>query len=124
MSSEKMCVAGYLGVILYGEALEIQQKLVKARDEGIIPDVLLLLQHPPVFTLGKFRGEREILASPVLLAQKGIEVYKTSRGGGVTYHGPGQLVGYPILNLKDNGFSVREYIWKLEEILKGNSNII
>lgn len=80
LSSDKVYVADYLGVIPYGQALRIQQKLVKARDEGRIPDVVLLLQHPPVFTLGKFRGEREILASPEVLAQKGIEVYKTSRG--------------------------------------------
>jgi len=117
LSSDKVYVADYLGAIPYGQALKIQQKLVKARDEGRIPDVVLLLQHPPVFTLGKFRGEREILASPEMLAQKGIEVYKTSRGGSVTYHGPGQLVGYPILNLKDSGLSVREYIWKLEEVI-------
>ena len=117
LSSDKVYAADYLGVIPYGEALRLQQKLVKARDEGRIPDVVLLLQHPPVFTLGKFRGEREILASPELLAQKGIEVYKTSRGGSVTYHGPGQLVGYPILKLKDIGLSVREYIWKLEEVI-------
>ena len=117
LSSDKLYVADYLGVIPYGQALELQQRLMKARAEGRIPDVVLLLQHPPVFTLGKFRGERDILASPEVLAQKGIEVYHTSRGGSVTYHGPGQLVGYPILNLKDIGLSVREYIWKLEEVI-------
>ena len=117
MSSDKLCVADYLGVIPFGQALEIQQKLMEARTEGRIPDVVLLLQHPPVFTLGKFRGGGDILASPEVLAQKGIEVYHTGRGGSVTYHGPGQLVGYPILNIKDIGLSIREYIWKLEEVI-------
>ena len=84
----------------------------QARVEGNIPDVVLLLQHPPVFTIGRFRGEEDIITS-----QKGIEVFHANRGGSITYHGPGQLVGYPILNLKENGLGVREYIWKLEEVI-------
>lgn len=117
MASEGACLADYLGVVPYGRALEMQQKLLAARADGLIPDVLLLLEHPPVFTIGRFRGDSDILAPADVLAEKGIEVFHTNRGGSVTYHGPGQLVGYPILNLKENGLGVREYIWKLEEVI-------
>ena len=109
---EKVCVAEYLGVVPYELALKLQQRLAQARAEGNIPDVVLLLQHPPVFTIGRFRGEEDIIIPP-----KGIDVFHTNRGGSITYHGPGQLVGYPILNLKENGLGVREYIWKLEETI-------
>ena len=114
---EEACVYGYLGVVPYGRALELQKKLRQAREDGKIPDVLLLLQHPPVFTIGRFRGEEDLIASLEKLQQAGIAVFHTNRGGSVTYHGPGQLVGYPIINLKDNGLGVREYIWKLEEVI-------
>ena len=89
---------------------------MQARLDGVIPDVLLLLQHPPVFTIGRFRGEEDINVSQEMLAQEGIVVSHTNRGGGITYHGPGQLVGYPILNLKENNSDIREYIWRLEEV--------
>ncbi len=111
---EKVYVAEYLGIVPYEPVLKQQQSLAKARAEGTIPDVLLLLQHPPVFTIGRFRGEEDLITLP-----KGIEIFHTNRGGSITYHGPGQLVGYPILNLKENGFGVREYIWKLEEVIIG-----
>ena len=117
LSSKKVYVADYLGVIPYGHALKLQQRLMQARTEDSIPDVILLLQHPPVFTIGRFRGEEDIIAPLEVLAQKGIDVFHTNRGGSITYHGPGQLVGYPILNLKENGIGVREYIWKLEEVI-------
>ena len=117
LPSEKAYVAGYLGVVPYGRALELQHKLRQAREEGEIPDVLLLLQHPPVFTIGRFRGEEDLIATPEKLQQAGIAVFHTNRGGSITYHGPGQLVGYPIINLKDNGPGVREYIWMLEEVI-------
>jgi len=109
---QKVYVAEYLGVIPYELALKQQEILRQARTEGKIPDVVLLLQHPPVFTIGWFRGEEDLITLP-----KGIEVLHTNRGGSITYHGPGQLVGYPILNLKENGLGVREYIWKLEEVI-------
>ncbi len=115
--SEKVYLADYLGVIPYEPALKLQQRLVQTRTEGKIPDVLLLLQHPPVFTLGRFRGKADIVVPRETLRQKGIAVFHTNRGGSITYHGPGQLVGYPILNLKENGLGVRTYIWKLEEII-------
>jgi len=115
--SEKVYLADYLGVIPYEPALKLQQRLVQTRAEGKVPDVLLLLQHPPVFTIGRFRGTEDIVVPRETLRQKGIDVFHTNRGGSITYHGPGQLVGYPILNLKENGLGVREYIWKLEEVI-------
>jgi len=115
--SSRVYVADYLGVVPYESALKLQQRLVLARAEGSIPDVVLLLQHPPVFTIGRFRGEEDITVPPEVLSQKEIDVFHTNRGGSITYHGPGQLVGYPILNLKENGIGVREYIWKLEEVI-------
>ena len=116
-SNNKLYIADYLGVIPYELALKRQQILAQARTEGKIPDVVLLLEHPPVFTIGRFRGEEDIIASAETLAQEGIVVFCSSRGGSVTYHGPGQLVGYPILNLKENGLGVLEYIRKLEEVV-------
>jgi len=116
-TNKKVYVAGYLGVMPFELALKLQQGLTEARVQGSIPDVLLLLQHLPVFTVGRFRGEEDIIVSPEALAQQGIAVFHTNRGGGITYHGPGQLVGYPILNLKQNGIGVREYIWKLEAVV-------
>jgi lipoate-protein ligase B len=114
---KKACVAPYLGVVRYEVALKLQQELKQARTEGKIGDVLLLLQHPSVFTVGRFRGGEDMIVPPETLAREGIAVFHTNRGGGITYHGPGQLVGYPILNLKENGLGVREYIWKLEEVI-------
>jgi lipoate-protein ligase B len=116
-TSKKVCIALYLGIVPYELSLKLQQGLMQARAEGKIADVLLLLQHPPVFTIGRFRGEEDIIVPPETLAQEGIAVFHTNRGGGSTYHGPGQLVGYPIINLKENGLGVREYIWKLEAVI-------
>jgi len=115
--TKKICAATYLGVVPYEHALKLQQRLVQLRAEGNIPDTLLLLQHPPVFTIGRFRGEEDIIVPLGRLAQEGIEVFHTSRGGGITHHAPGQLVGYPILNLRENHLGVRQYIWKLEEVI-------
>jgi len=112
LTKQRVYLADYLGIIPYELALNWQGKLAQARAEGKIPDVLLLLQHPPIFTIGRFRGEENIIDTP-----EGIGIFHTNRGGAVTYHGPGQLVGYPILNLKENGLGVREYIWKLEEVI-------
>ena len=113
----KACVAPYLGIVPYEVALKLQQRLMRARAEGKIGDVLLLLQHPPVFTIGRFRGGEDIIVPPETLPRDGITVFHTNRGGGITYHGPGQLVGYPILNLKENDLGVREYIQKLESAI-------
>jgi lipoate-protein ligase B len=111
---KKACIAPYLGVVPYEVALNLQRRLMQARAGGKIGDVLLLLQHPSVFTIGRFRGGEDITVPPQTLVRDGIAVFHTNRGGGITYHGPGQLVGYPILNLKENGLDVREYIRKLE----------
>jgi len=116
-TSKKICTAVYLGVLPYERALKLQQRLVQARAEGDIPDILLLLQHSPVFTIGRFKGGEDIIVPTETLIQEGIAVFHTNRGGGITYHGPGQLVGYPIINLKEAGLGVREYIWKLEEVI-------
>jgi lipoate-protein ligase B len=114
---QKTCIAPYLGLVPYERALQLQLRLAQARREGRISDVLLLLQHPPVFTVGRFRGEDDMTVSEEMLAREGIAVVRTNRGGSITFHGPGQLVGYPILNLKYNGLGVREYIAKLEETI-------
>jgi len=108
-----------LGVIGYAEALELQRALVEERKRGDIPDTLLLLQHPPVITLGvKGDGGRSnIIATPARLAQLGIEVHETGRGGDVTYHGPGQIVGYPIIDLKPDRCDVHRYVRDVEEVV-------
>jgi lipoate-protein ligase B len=111
---QKICIAPYLGIVPYEGALELQQRLAQARAEGRIGDVLLLLQHPPVFTIGRFRGGEDMTVPPETLARDGIAVFQTDRGGGISCHGPGQLVGYPVLSLEENGLGVREYIGKLE----------
>ncbi|HUU65451.1 MAG TPA: lipoyl(octanoyl) transferase LipB [Dehalococcoidales bacterium] len=114
---KKGCIASYLGIVPYEVALKLQQRLMQARAEGKIGDVLLLLEHPPVLTIGRFRGGEDIIVPLEILAREGIAVFHTDRGGGITYHSPGQLVGYPIVNLKENGVGVREYIWKLESAI-------
>jgi len=114
---KKTCIAPYLGIVPYEPALKLQQGLMQARAEGKIGDVLLLLQHPSVFTIGRFRGGEDITVPLEVLARDGIAVFHTNRGGGITYHGPGQLVGYPIVNLRENGLDVCEYIRKLEAVI-------
>jgi len=108
-----------LGVVPYGEALELQRALVEQRKAGAIPDTLLLLQHPHVLTLGvKGDGGRShILAAEEVLRSRGVEVFETGRGGDVTYHGPGQLVGYPILDLDPDRRDVHRYVRDLEEVM-------
>jgi len=114
---KKGCIAPHLGIVPYEVALKLQQRLMQARAEGKTGDVLLLLQHPPVFTIGRFRGGEDLIVPQETLVREGIAVFRTNRGGGITYHSPGQLVGYPIVNLKENGVGVREYIWKLESAI-------
>jgi lipoyl(octanoyl) transferase len=108
-----------LGVVSYGEALELQKHLVDERKSNEIPDQLLLLEHPPVITLGvKTRNDRtHVVATPETLDEQGVEVFETGRGGDVTYHGPGQLVGYPILDLRPDRCDVHRYVRDLEEVL-------
>ncbi|MGH9311988.1 MAG: lipoyl(octanoyl) transferase LipB [Vicinamibacterales bacterium] len=108
-----------LGLIEYGQALGLQRQLVEDRRGDRIPDTLLLLQHPPVITLGvKARGQRRhVLATPQALQAAGVTVYETGRGGDVTYHGPGQLVGYPILDLRPDRCDVHRYVRDIEAAL-------
>jgi len=108
-----------LGVVPYGDALQLQRSLVEERRAGRVPDLLLLLQHPPVITLGvKGDGGRSnIVATDARLAELGIEVAETGRGGDVTYHGPGQIVGYPVVDLKPDRCDVHRYVRDLEEMM-------
>jgi lipoyl(octanoyl) transferase len=106
-----------LGLIPYPAAWELQRQLVEARKAGAIPDVLLLCEHPHAITLGR-NGKREHLrAGNHLLAQMGVEFHDTDRGGDITYHGPGQIVGYPILDLAGHRRDVRWYVAQLEEVM-------
>jgi lipoyl(octanoyl) transferase len=107
-----------LGSVPYGEALDLQKALVEERRAGCVPDLLLLLQHPPVITLGVRRDSRShVIASDGQLAMHGIEVHEAGRGGDVTYHGPGQIVGYPILDLRPDRCDVHRYVRDLEEVM-------
>jgi lipoyl(octanoyl) transferase len=108
-----------LGLVSYADGLELQRTLVEDRRRDHIPDVLLLLQHPHVITIGSRRGaaQSNILATPELLAAKGVDVFETGRGGDVTYHGPGQIVGYPIIDLRPDRCDVHRYVRDLEDVM-------
>jgi lipoyl(octanoyl) transferase len=108
-----------LGLVPYAAGLELQARLVEQRKAGEIPDQLIFLEHPAVITLGvRSRNERShILETPAGLAAQGVELFETGRGGDVTYHGPGQLVGYPILDLRPDRCDVHRYVRDLEEAL-------
>jgi lipoyl(octanoyl) transferase len=90
-----------LGICPYGKAWEIQKDIHSKRIRNEIPDTLILVEHPHVYTLGKNANAQHLIASQDYLKTKGVEIYHVDRGGDITYHGPGQLVGYPIFNLKD-----------------------
>ena len=109
----------WLGTVPYAEGVDLQKRLVEQRKLDAIPDQLLLLEHPPVITLGvKTRDDRtHIVATPQTLEDEGVEVVESGRGGDVTYHGPGQLVGYPILDLRPDRCDVHRYVRDLEEML-------
>ena len=114
-----------LGTLDYATGLRLQQRLVELRKAGQIGDVLLLLEHTPVITLGRNAKASNVIALPELLAQRGVEVFESDRGGDVTFHGPGQLVGYPIFDLRGlpsaeptrKTLGVVEYVRRLEEVL-------
>jgi len=106
-----------LGLIPYEPAFELQRALVAARKAEAVPDVLLLCEHPHVITLGRNGHQENLLASAHLLRQMNVEFYATDRGGDITYHGPGQIVGYPILNLAAIRRDIGWYMRQLEEVL-------
>jgi lipoyl(octanoyl) transferase len=106
-----------LGRIPYAHGLELQEKLVLERQAGRIPDQLLLLEHDPVFTLGRNARAQNVLLPADALRERGFEVFEAGRGGDVTYHGPGQVVGYPILDLSPDRRDVHRYIRDLEEVM-------
>ncbi len=114
-----------LGTVEYATGLRLQERVVGLRKEGRIGDVLLLLEHPPVITLGRNAKARNILASPEALAQRRVETFECDRGGDVTFHGPGQIVGYPIFDLREmpslggkrKTVGAIEYVRRLEEVL-------
>jgi lipoyl(octanoyl) transferase len=108
-----------LGVLPYAEASELQRTLVEERRANRIPDLLLLLQHPHVITLGvRLEAARtHLVATPEVLAAKRVELHESGRGGDITYHGPGQLVGYPIIDLRPDRCDVHKYVRDLEEVM-------
>jgi lipoyl(octanoyl) transferase len=107
----------HLGPLPYAEGLQIQEQLVAERQAGRIVDVLLLLEHEPVFTMGRNASAENVLLSSEALRSRGFEIFETGRGGDVTYHGPGQVVGYPILELPSDRRDVHRYVRDLEEVM-------
>lgn len=106
----------FLGKCEYREALAIQVKLLEKRQKGEIEDTLIILEHPPVITLGNQAEKSNIIASEEYLAQQGIDIIETNRGGDVTYHGTGQIVGYPIVDIRNLKIGVRDFVNGLEEV--------
>jgi lipoyl(octanoyl) transferase len=113
----KPCLVVNLGLVEYGAAWELQRRVVAARKAGALPDVLLLCEHPHVITLGRNGKLANLRASSDLLRRMGVALFETDRGGDITYHGPGQLVGYPILNLGEIRRDVAWYVRSLEEAM-------
>jgi lipoate-protein ligase B len=105
-----------LGRMGYEECLELQREVARQRISGEIPqDVLLLVEHPPVVTLGRSSKQKNLISSPAFLASRGVELFEVERGGDVTFHGPGQLVGYPIIDLKRHKLDLHWYLRAVEE---------
>jgi lipoyl(octanoyl) transferase len=115
----RLLIVRRLGLVSYADGLEMQRQFVAQRQADEIDDTLLLLQHPHVLTLGVKAGEsrRHVLATPERLAELGVALHETGRGGDVTYHGPGQLIGYPIFSLKPDRCDVHQYVRDLEEVM-------
>ena len=111
-----ICQVQQLGQVGYTEALRLQRQDVALRKSGTIPDTLLLLEHPHVYTLGRNARKEHLLVSKDRLAEIGAQVFETDRGGDITYHGPGQLVGYPVLDLARHRRDVTWYMRSLEEV--------
>jgi lipoyl(octanoyl) transferase len=113
----RVCELRNLHLVTYENGMRLQQKLVELRQEEAIPDQLLLLEHPPVITLGRGGDVRNLIAPDSTLQAERVRFFETTRGGDITYHGPGQLVGYPIIHLGEGNRDVRKYVTKLEEVL-------
>ncbi|MEX2178942.1 MAG: lipoyl(octanoyl) transferase LipB [Gemmatimonadaceae bacterium] len=117
MSGRELWVADF-GTRAYGEMLEIQRAVARARISGeIAQDVLILVEHPPVITLGRSSKDAHLLSNPEQLSARGVEVFEVERGGDVTFHGPGQLVGYPIIDLKRHKQDLHWYLRRVEDVL-------
>lgn len=113
----KTCVVYQLGLVEYGEAYRLQRRLHRQRLDGEISDTLLLLEHPPTLTIGRSGSLDNVLVSREQLTREGITLFFISRGGDVTYHGPGQLVGYPIMDLGEREKDIHRYVHDLEEVI-------
>jgi lipoate-protein ligase B len=108
----------HLGLVPYARGLELQRAAARARISGALAhDVLLLLEHPPVITLGRSSKAQHLVATPEMLAERGVELFEAERGGDVTFHGPGQLVGYPIVNLRGHRKDLHWYLRQVEAVL-------
>lgn len=117
VSNQKLCQLINLGVVHYGDAYRLQREIASARERELVPDTLLLLEHPPVLTLGRRANRANLLFSDEELRRRGVSVFQSTRGGDVTYHGPGQIVGYPILNLRRLKWGAAAYVHALEDVL-------
>lgn len=117
MSRRRTLNVERMGYIAYGPMHELQQERQRAIIDGEAGDALFLLEHEPVITLGKNTGDGHILASEYELKARGVEVHETGRGGDVTFHGPGQLVGYPIIQMQEGEKDIRRFVWKVEELV-------
>ncbi|MFB3139881.1 MAG: lipoyl(octanoyl) transferase LipB, partial [Candidatus Acidiferrales bacterium] len=117
MEEKKICGVVEWGTVPYAQACAWQAELVARRKAGEIPDLLILCQHPPVITLGRNARRENLLLPEEELARRGVEVHASNRGGDVTFHGPGQLVGYPIIDLSGWRKDVVAYVRALEEVL-------
>lgn len=113
----QICETRWLGVTPYAEAHQLQHELVERRKRDEIPDTFLLLEHPHVITLGRAANRANVLLDEAGRAARGVELFETGRGGDVTYHGPGQLVGYPIIKLRPGEQDIRRYVRNLQEVL-------
>jgi lipoyl(octanoyl) transferase len=113
----RTCELHQLHLVTYENGLKLQQKLIEMRQRDELPDQLLLLEHPPVITLGRGGDSRNLLASEDSLRAERVRFFETTRGGDITYHGPGQIVGYPIAHLGEGNRDVRKYVTNLEEVL-------
>ncbi|HEY6402778.1 MAG TPA: lipoyl(octanoyl) transferase LipB [Blastocatellia bacterium] len=112
-----VCETNFLGLTPYDRAHSMQVDLVEQRKRDEIPDQFLMLEHPHVITLGRAANRANILADDVMRARFGVELFETGRGGDVTYHGPGQLVGYPIIKLLPGHQDIRRYVRNIQEVL-------